>query len=219
MIIDDMIDTGGTLCAAAEQLKERGAADIYALATHGLLSGPAIDRFKNSVISKVVVTNTLPLPVREADRQDRAALHRQGPRRGHRRRVRGQLRRRDLRRRQPELERRATARLGVLAPDRRGGPTAGRPRPGTSAAAPWWRRRCGAALAGGLEPAYEAVDVPQRAAQQLGRAVAGVEAVLGDLHHPVPAVLLARRRRGPRTRRRTRGAATSPSSSCTWVGS
>ncbi|MFL6204074.1 MAG: ribose-phosphate diphosphokinase [Acidimicrobiales bacterium] len=62
VIIDDMIDTGGTLCAAADQLKARGAGDIFALATHGLLSGPAIDRFKNSVISKVVVTNTLPLP-------------------------------------------------------------------------------------------------------------------------------------------------------------
>jgi ribose-phosphate pyrophosphokinase len=62
VIIDDMIDTGGTLCAAAEQLKARGAEEIYALATHGVLSDPAIDRFKNSVISKVVVTNTLPLP-------------------------------------------------------------------------------------------------------------------------------------------------------------
>ena len=62
ILIDDMIDTGGTLCAAAEQLKKRGAGDIFALATHGLLSGPAIDNFKNSVISKVVVTNTLPLP-------------------------------------------------------------------------------------------------------------------------------------------------------------
>ncbi|MGK2948210.1 MAG: ribose-phosphate diphosphokinase [Acidimicrobiales bacterium] len=62
VIIDDMIDTGGTICAAADQLRERGAADIYALATHGVLSGPAIDRFKNSVISKVIITDTLPLP-------------------------------------------------------------------------------------------------------------------------------------------------------------
>jgi ribose-phosphate pyrophosphokinase len=62
VIIDDMIDTGSSLCAAADRLKEQGAAQIYALATHGLLSGPAIDRIKNSVITKVVVTNTLPLP-------------------------------------------------------------------------------------------------------------------------------------------------------------
>jgi ribose-phosphate pyrophosphokinase len=48
--------------AAAEQLAERGASQIYAAATHGVLSGPAIDRIKNSVITKVVVTDTLPLP-------------------------------------------------------------------------------------------------------------------------------------------------------------
>src|SRR3546814_16926792 len=62
VIIDDMIDTGGTLCAGADQLAAYGAKEIYALATHGVLSGPAIDRIKNSVLSKVIVTNTLPLP-------------------------------------------------------------------------------------------------------------------------------------------------------------
>jgi ribose-phosphate pyrophosphokinase len=62
VLIDDMIDTGGTLVAAAEQLAERGAREVHAAATHGVLSGAAIDRIKNSVISKVVVTNTLPLP-------------------------------------------------------------------------------------------------------------------------------------------------------------
>jgi ribose-phosphate pyrophosphokinase len=62
VLIDDMIDTGGTLVAAAEQLAERGAASVYAAATHGVFSGPAIDRIKNSVLEKVVITNTLPLP-------------------------------------------------------------------------------------------------------------------------------------------------------------
>ena len=62
VLIDDMIDTGGTIVAAAEQLKERGARAVYAAATHGVLSGPAIDRLKNSVITRLVVTDTLPLP-------------------------------------------------------------------------------------------------------------------------------------------------------------
>jgi len=62
VLIDDMIDTGGTLVAAAEQLVEQGARSVCAAATHGVLSGPAIDRLKNSVIDKVVVTDTLPLP-------------------------------------------------------------------------------------------------------------------------------------------------------------
>jgi ribose-phosphate pyrophosphokinase len=62
VLIDDMIDTGGTLVAAADVLMSQGARQVCAAATHGVLSGPAIDRLKNSVIAKVVVTNTLPLP-------------------------------------------------------------------------------------------------------------------------------------------------------------
>jgi ribose-phosphate pyrophosphokinase len=62
VLIDDMIDTGGSIVAAADQLVERGARQVYAAATHGVLSGPAIDRIKNSVITKLVITDTLPLP-------------------------------------------------------------------------------------------------------------------------------------------------------------
>ena len=62
ILIDDMIDTAGTIVAAADQITERGAAAVYCAATHGVFSGPAIDRLKNSSIEKVVVTNTLPLP-------------------------------------------------------------------------------------------------------------------------------------------------------------
>jgi ribose-phosphate pyrophosphokinase len=62
VLIDDMIDTAGTIVAAAEQLAERGAASVHAACTHGVFSGPAIDRIKNSVLEKIVITNTLPLP-------------------------------------------------------------------------------------------------------------------------------------------------------------
>jgi ribose-phosphate pyrophosphokinase len=62
VIVDDMIDTASTLCAAAEILTERGATEVWAMATHGVLSEPAIDRLKNSTIERVVITNTLPLP-------------------------------------------------------------------------------------------------------------------------------------------------------------
>ena len=69
VLIDDMIDTGGTIVAAADALAARGAATIYAATTHGVFSGPAIDRLKNSVISKVVLTNTLPLsPEKQIDK-------------------------------------------------------------------------------------------------------------------------------------------------------
>ena len=66
IINDDMIDTGGSLVAAADTLKAKGADCIYACATHGILSGPAFDRIENSCIEEVVVTNTIPVPL---DRQ------------------------------------------------------------------------------------------------------------------------------------------------------
>lgn len=62
ILIDDMIDTAGTIVSACEVLKAKGASDVWAMATHGLLSGPAVDRLKNAPIDRVVVTNTLPLP-------------------------------------------------------------------------------------------------------------------------------------------------------------
>jgi ribose-phosphate pyrophosphokinase len=62
VLIDDMIDTGGTLTSAAELLVARGAASVIIAATHGLLSGPAVDRLKNAPVREVVVTNTLPIP-------------------------------------------------------------------------------------------------------------------------------------------------------------
>ena len=62
IINDDMIDTGGTLCAAADTLLARGAEKVYVCATHGLFSGPAFDRIENSSIEEVVVTNAVPVP-------------------------------------------------------------------------------------------------------------------------------------------------------------
>ncbi len=61
VLIDDMIDTAGTICAGAELLKAKGAKDIWAMATHALLSDPAIERLRSSPFSRVVVTNTLPI--------------------------------------------------------------------------------------------------------------------------------------------------------------
>ena len=57
-----MIDTAGTIVSGAETLKRHGAARIYAAATHGVLSGEAIDRLRTAEIEEVVITNTLPLP-------------------------------------------------------------------------------------------------------------------------------------------------------------
>lgn len=65
IILDDMIDTAGTLTQAAKALKENGAKAIYACATHGVLSGPAIERINNSDIEEVVLTDTIPLGDKE----------------------------------------------------------------------------------------------------------------------------------------------------------
>jgi len=62
VLTDDMIDTAATITSASELLMSRGATEVWAMATHGVLSGPAIDRLKNSPISRVVLTDTLPLP-------------------------------------------------------------------------------------------------------------------------------------------------------------
>ena len=61
VIMDDMIDTAGTLVKAAEVLKERGAMSVYAYCTHAVFSGPAIERIKASALDEVVITNTIPL--------------------------------------------------------------------------------------------------------------------------------------------------------------
>ena len=66
ILVDDMVDTATTITNAARQLKDAGAADVIVVATHGILSGPAVDRLKNAPISEVVLTNTLPIP---AERQ------------------------------------------------------------------------------------------------------------------------------------------------------
>ncbi len=61
VIMDDMVDTAGTLTKAAEVLKERGAKKVLAYCTHAVLSGPAIDRINNSPLDELVVTDTIPL--------------------------------------------------------------------------------------------------------------------------------------------------------------
>ena len=61
IIVDDMIDTGGTLCKAAEALKEHGAKRVFAYATHPILSGSAAENLRNSVIDEVIVTDSIPL--------------------------------------------------------------------------------------------------------------------------------------------------------------
>ena len=62
ILVDDMIDTAGTICNAANALKERGATAVYACCTHGVLSGPAIERIEASAIEELVILNTIAIP-------------------------------------------------------------------------------------------------------------------------------------------------------------
>lgn len=66
IMIDDIIDTAGTITQGAEVLMERGAKEVYACCTHPVLSGPAIERLQKSSIKEVIVTNTIPLPEQKA---------------------------------------------------------------------------------------------------------------------------------------------------------
>ena len=62
IMIDDMIDTGGTISQGAQKLKDEGAAEVYVVATHAVFSGPAVDNLQNSVFEKVIVTDSINLP-------------------------------------------------------------------------------------------------------------------------------------------------------------
>jgi len=62
LILDEMVDTAGTLCNAANIVKERGALSVQAFATHGILSGPAIDRLNASSIETLTLLDTIPYP-------------------------------------------------------------------------------------------------------------------------------------------------------------
>ena len=62
ILIDDMIDTAGTICNAAYALKEKGATEVFACATHAILSDPAVERLKAAPFNKVIVTDTIELP-------------------------------------------------------------------------------------------------------------------------------------------------------------
>jgi ribose-phosphate pyrophosphokinase len=72
VLIDDMIDTAGTICKAADALYEQGATNVVVAATHAVFSTPAVDRLKNSKISEVIVTNTL--PIAEENRFDKLTV-------------------------------------------------------------------------------------------------------------------------------------------------
>ncbi len=62
IMIDDMIDTGGTITQGAQKLKDEGAAEVYVVATHAVFSGKAVENLQNSVFEQVIVTDSIDLP-------------------------------------------------------------------------------------------------------------------------------------------------------------
>jgi ribose-phosphate pyrophosphokinase len=73
ILLDDMVDTAGTLCGAADKLRERGAKEVHACCSHAVLSGPAIERLNKSQIKSLVVTNSIPL-AGKGDRCDKITV-------------------------------------------------------------------------------------------------------------------------------------------------
>lgn len=119
ILTDDMIDSGATICSAADVLMARGAREVWTMATHGVLSGPAIERLQKSVITRVVVTNTLPLaPEKQIDKIEVLSIA--AHRRHAQRRLRRHQRQRDLRRREPVIEGAAPPPAGPDATPTRG---------------------------------------------------------------------------------------------------
>ncbi len=74
IIVDDIIDTAGSAVGAANLLQQRGSLSVRLAATHGIMSDPAVDRIKNSAISEVVISNTLPVPDDAVDLQNLTVL-------------------------------------------------------------------------------------------------------------------------------------------------
>ena len=93
ILLDDMVDTGGSLCHAAQALMEIGGAqDVTACASHGVLSGPAIDRINSSVLDEVIFLDTIPGQARRQVRQDQVHLGGPHVRGGHQPHLYGDLR-------------------------------------------------------------------------------------------------------------------------------
>ena len=72
LMLDDMIDTAGTICQGAQALIDNGASEVVACCSHAVLSGPAIERLEASKLSKIIVLDTIELPEEKAYRQNRS---------------------------------------------------------------------------------------------------------------------------------------------------